>query len=140
MKPVENIENLDIAVIDEDNNWCFVINIDLSKNSIPYFIIYDNKDIDKATKVATISLIEPKYIDIERPLNKWILSEYEKEILVNILNKPNIFCDYDNNYQTLVNTYNDYCMAHIDINNKGYYNRNSKRKLNCIKPNYKELK
>lgn len=139
-KIYENIENQDIIAFDEKNNWCYIINIDLSDNHIPYFILYNNQNINKATKVATISLIQDKYIDIERDLDKWVLSKNEIKEMIDFLKQKNIFSDNKTNFESLVDSYNDFQIAHIDLNNKPYYNENSKYIIETKLPNYTGLK
>ena len=73
-----------------------------------YFKIFNNDSVSKATKVARISMINPRYMTHRNDDGKenWILTLSEKRYLINILNQkikinPNI-----TNWQRIILTYN----------------------------------
>lgn len=56
----------------------------------PYFKFYNNASFDKASKIARISFLEPKYIHHKNArghFDDWVLNSKERKLLVELLTK-----------------------------------------------------
>lgn len=65
-------------------------------HNVNYFKLYNHQSYKKASKVARISLFEPKYIIHENKDGKenWILNAKQRKALVEILKLPAAYKDY----------------------------------------------
>lgn len=79
-----------------------------------YFKLYNNSSISKATKVARISMLTPKYLEHSDGSGKknWILTKNQIKNLVSVLDSES---EYDGitNWELLILTYNN---DNYDIN------------------------
>lgn len=82
--------------------------ISKSKYGIAYFLVYDNPDIERATKCCRIHCYRSEYLNVDdADLPEWILSSGEKIHLMILLNKeksPGI-----NNWSYIRSKYIKYC-------------------------------
>lgn len=82
--------------------------ISKSKYGIAYFLVYDNPDIERATKCCRINCYRPEYLNVDDvDLPEWILSSGEKIHLMILLSReksPGI-----NNWSYIRSKYIKYC-------------------------------
>lgn len=118
-----------------------------------YFKYYNCSSIPSATKVARIRINKAEYVGgfhRERNLKKWILSNREKQELVEILKMPSERYKNCTNWQDILITYNydnfDIIPENTIAGNISKYNKDPKMPkhlkpldINTPMPNYLEL-
>lgn len=90
---LEPIESMSQIGIDKENNRVYYVNPDTGRQGEPYFKAYNNKSVGKASSIARISFLAPKYIFHRNSDGKsnWILSSKERKQMVEYLNKKSAF-------------------------------------------------
>jgi hypothetical protein len=67
---------------------CIIVNRKEFRKGNPYFKVFNHNSYVRATKVARISFLEPKYIIHKDRKENWILNGDEKEQLIDLLELP----------------------------------------------------
>ena len=90
---LEPIESMSRIGLDKDANMLYYVNPDLNRVGEPYFKVYDSITHPKATHIARISFLEPKYIVHRDEAGKqpWKLSSSEKRKLIKYLDSRSGF-------------------------------------------------
>lgn len=71
----------------EDIPLKIIVSVDENRIGNPYFKVFNANDFKKATKMARISFLEPKYVIHSMNYGKenWVLNSKEKKLLINAL-------------------------------------------------------
>ena len=136
---------MSIAWIDHENNRCCWVENPTGYNN-KYFKYINSFSYIKGDKMARISLLSPEYLDHKFMDGKkaWVLTNKEKEELVNTMNKPNKNFPQYTNWQITLAQYN---MDNFGIDIIDTINGNIDKEkypnafdINTSMPNYLELK
>ena len=104
----ENLNEMAKIVQDDDNNISIIVSPDTKRNNRnnEYFKILNHKEYSKASKIARIKFRQPKYVLRHNNDGKknWILNKDEKQLLINLLNKKNIY--KESYWETAIIRYN----------------------------------
>ena len=90
---LEPIVSMSKVGLDSKENMLYYVNPDINRVGEPYFKVYDSISHKKATHIARISFLEPRYILHKDETGKqpWKLSSSEKKKMLNYLNKSSGF-------------------------------------------------
>ena len=93
LSQLEPIESMSRIGLDRDSNMLYYVNPDTNRVGEPYFKVYDNITHGKATHIARISFLEPRYIihRDEAGKQQWKLSSAEKKKMIKYLQKKSGF-------------------------------------------------
>ena len=84
---LEPIVSMSRIGLDSKETMLYYVNPDTNRAGEPYFKVYDNISHNKATHIARISFLEPRYIRHRDEAGKqpWKLSSSEKKKMLNYL-------------------------------------------------------
>lgn len=104
IEELEPIVSMAKVGVDDVGKTVYYVNPDLNRIGDPYFKVYDNISHTKATHIARISFLEPRYVSHRDEAGKqpWKLNSSEKKKMVAYLNQKSgivkttnwIYCMY----------------------------------------------
>ena len=108
----------DCACFDDKLNWSIIVYSTVS-NNIPYFVLFDNKYPNEASKSCSIRLDKPEYLNIKRNSDNWLLTNNEISLLLTLLREPSVWGsnDKETNFDNIITTFNRLNDTNINIIN-----------------------